>query len=45
MNENLGINVGSREKTAIILEFNNNIEKAIRRNNHMMRTNKVWKKQ
>jgi ribosomal 50S subunit-recycling heat shock protein len=40
MNEKLDINVGSREKTAIILEFNNNIEKekAIR-NNYMMKTN------
>lgn len=43
MNEKIDINVGSIEKTAIILEFNNNnIEKPIR-NNYMMKANKVWK--
>jgi choline kinase len=40
MSEKLDINVGSREKTAIILEFNNNIEKEkVIRNNYMMKTN------
>jgi hypothetical protein len=46
MSEKLDINVGSREKTAIILEFNNNIEKEkVIRNNYMMKTNNNGQKQ